>query len=79
MRHLWIAAALLTVGCGTVVGPFENRKPQRVDDPHYTIPEQEARGRDRLALPDQSKNVAPGSYGDFPIPNGAQRFSNSQQ
>jgi hypothetical protein len=78
MRHLWIVAALFTVGCTSIVGPFEHRKPQRVDDPKLTIPEQETRGRDRLALPDQSKNVAPGSYGDFPLPNGGQRYSNSQ-
>jgi hypothetical protein len=44
-----------------------------VDDPHISIAEQEARGRDRLALPDQSRAVAPSTYGDFPIPNGGQQ------
>jgi hypothetical protein len=73
-RHLILAVALFAVGCGgNVVGPFQQRKPMRVDDPNISIPEQEARGRDRLALPDQSRAVAPGSYGDFPIPNGGQQ------
>jgi hypothetical protein len=74
MRRLILAAALLTTGCGgNILGPFAHRKPERVDDPHLSVPEQEFRGRDRLALPDQSRNIAPQSYGDFPIPNGAQQ------
>jgi hypothetical protein len=74
MRHLILAAALFAVGCGgNVIGPFQQRKPMRVDDPHITIPEQEVRGRDRLALPDQSHAIAPGTYGDFPLPNYGQQ------
>jgi hypothetical protein len=70
MRHLILVVALFAVGCGgNVIGPFQQRKPLRVDDPKVTIPEQEVRGRDRLALPDQSHAIAPGSYGDFPMPN----------
>jgi hypothetical protein len=41
-----------------VVGPFENRKPERVDDPLLSISEQQRRGRDRLAFPDDT-GVAP--------------------
>ena len=75
MRQLILVVALFAVGCGgNVLGPFQARRPARVDDPRLTIPEQEARGRDRLALPDQSRAIAPGTYGDFPIPNGGQQL-----
>ncbi len=51
MRRMLIVGLLLLAGCRNVIGPFEYRKPERVDDPHYTISEQQRRGRDRLALP----------------------------
>jgi hypothetical protein len=71
MRPVYLLGALLLlVGCQSVVGPFEHRKPERVDDPLLSIPEQERRGRDRLALPEQSKNVLPRTYSDFLGPNG---------
>jgi hypothetical protein len=77
MRHLILVVALFAMGCGgNVIGPFQQRKPMRVDDPHVSIPEQEVRGRDRLALPDQSQAIAPGSYGDFPMPYGQQQKLN---
>jgi hypothetical protein len=70
MRTLVLAAALLMAGCQSVIGPFEHRKPERVDDPLLTISEQERRGRDRLALPEQSRSVLPRTYSDFLGPNG---------
>jgi hypothetical protein len=52
MRRMILLLGLLALlGCRDVVGPFESRKPERVDDPRYTIEEQERRGRDRLAYP----------------------------
>jgi hypothetical protein len=59
MRRLLILGVLLLAGCETVRGPLQPREPQRVDDPRYSIPEQERRGRDRLAVPDETKTVAP--------------------
>jgi hypothetical protein len=59
MRRLCLAGILLLAGCQNVAGPFSMRKPERVDDPLLSIPEQKARGRERLALPDDSVNVAP--------------------
>jgi hypothetical protein len=47
MRRLYLVGFLLLAGCQNVVGPFEHRKP-----------EQQRRGRDRLALPDDT-GVAP--------------------
>ena len=50
-----------------MIGPFEHRDPQRVDDPRLCIGEQERRARDRLALPEQSVTVAPRTDVNFPI------------
>ncbi len=60
MRRLCLAALLFT-GCANTNGPFAARSPQRVDDPRYNISEQEARSRDRLALPEQLYDVLPRS------------------
>ena len=54
MRKLYLVGFLFLAGCQNVVGPFEHRKPERVDDPLLSISEQQRRGRDRLALPDES-------------------------
>jgi hypothetical protein len=70
MRALVFLGALLLAGCQSVVGPFAHRKPERVDDPLLSIPEQEQRGRDRLALPEQSRYILPRTYSDFLGPNG---------
>ena len=60
MHRLMMAGVLLLAGCGTtsVRGPFA-RSPDRVDDPYYSISEQERRGRERLSLPERSLDVAP--------------------
>ncbi len=58
MRRLFVVGILLLAGCQGVSGPF-SRPPGRVDDPLLTISEQKARARERLALPDESLNVAP--------------------
>ena len=76
-RHFAWMAAFLVVGCGSVTGPFAARKPLRVDDPNLNMYEQHQRGRDRLALPDESRQVVPQSYGDFSRPGSPYRdFTN---
>ena len=70
MRRLIVVGVLLLAGCRSVVGPFEHRDPQRVDDPLLSIGEQERRSRDRLALPEWSSKVAPPTYADPPGPSG---------
>jgi hypothetical protein len=52
MRKLYYLAFLFLAGCQSTAGPFTPRPPLRVDDPRYSITEQQSRGRDRLALPD---------------------------
>ena len=60
MLKLFLVGMLLLCRCQSVVGPFQPRTPLRVDDPNLSIPEQEQRGRDRLALPDITNQKDPG-------------------
>ncbi|MCC6418853.1 MAG: hypothetical protein IT429_11515 [Gemmataceae bacterium] len=59
MRRLLVVCVLGLAGCQSVRGPLEPRPPQRVDDPRYSIPEQERRGRAALPLPLESRDIAP--------------------
>ncbi len=69
MHRLYLVGFLFLAGCQSVVGPFEHRKPERVDDPLLSINEQQRRGRDRLALPDESA-LAPRTGVQLPGPHG---------
>jgi hypothetical protein len=60
MHRFLLIGVLLLAGCQNVVGPFQSRRPERVDDPLLSINEQQRRGRDRLALPDDSPAFGPG-------------------
>jgi hypothetical protein len=67
MRWMLWAGLVVLGGCAGLEGPRAHRcKPEVVDDPRLTIPEQELRARDRLALPEPSNNVAPRTYAEFP-------------
>ncbi len=69
-RTLYLVVLLL-VGCQGTVGPRERRgDPTPVDVPTLPIDEQKRRGRDRLALPEQSPTIAPRAYSDFLGPHG---------
>lgn len=59
MYRLLLIGLLLLTGCQNIMGPFQSRRPERVDDPLLTINEQKRRARDRLALPDEAVTVAP--------------------
>jgi hypothetical protein len=59
MRRMILLGCLLLAGCRGVVGPFEHRRPERVDDPRLSTSEQQRRGRDRMALPVESPAVGP--------------------
>jgi len=71
-RILGFALLLLTGCCQSFVGPFErSRMPAtRIDDPCITIAEQQARGRARLAFPDQTNDLAPRTYAEVPNSSG---------
>ena len=70
MRRVILLAVLLGAGCQNTVGPFAPRQPQRVDDPLLSITEQQQRGRDRLALPEDERTVAPPTFMSRPDPVG---------
>jgi hypothetical protein len=59
MRKLLLLGLLLLIGCQNTVGPLAPRPPRRVDDPALPISEQQKLGRERLALPDQSRLLLP--------------------
>jgi hypothetical protein len=61
MRRLYFVFALAFAGCHNIIGPFEHRPVQRVDDPGLSIAEQEREGRARLPFPIESPRVAPPS------------------
>lgn len=69
MCRLFLLGVLCLAGCENTVGPFRrNREP--VDNPHLPIDEQQRLGRDRLALPDNSREVAPPTGLPLPGPHG---------
>lgn len=70
MHRLLLLGILFLAGCQNVVGPFQHRDPQRVDDPILTINEQQRRGRDRIALPEDRTGLAPFTYTDRADPHG---------
>lgn len=65
MGRLLALGVLCLAGCQGVVGPFQRRSTERVDSPNVSLAEQEARARDRYALPDESPFVAPNSGNEF--------------
>jgi hypothetical protein len=68
MRRLLLLVALCAASCHNVTGPFGHRQPERVDDPHLSIGEQEREGRARLPLPTESRAVGPNSGVEIPGP-----------
>jgi hypothetical protein len=67
MRRVFLMAVLCLAGCQNVTGPFAPRTPERVDDPRLPISEQEIRGRDRYAIPQESPKVGPTSGDLYPF------------
>jgi hypothetical protein len=65
MRRVVLLAVLALAGCQNTIGPFAPREPERVDDPRFSIREQEIRGRERYAIPQESQQVAPPSGNVF--------------
>jgi hypothetical protein len=84
MRRRLLLAALLSLaacaGCTRFSGPLETWRMGRPDPyaigpdcdrhPIYTIAEQEQRGRERLAIPEDDFRTGPKTYSDRPSPIG---------
>ncbi len=47
------------IGCLNVTGPFQPRPQARIDDPRLSPSEQEAKARDRWAIPDTEAKIGP--------------------
>ena len=65
MRFCLLCCVLLTAGCQNVLGPFGYRSPQQVDDPNVPIEEQQRRGRERFAIPEDDAST-PKIYSNRP-------------
>jgi hypothetical protein len=72
MRCIVLVGLVVLGGCQGIDGPRAHlAKPEVLAGPGLTIREQEARGRDRLALPESSRDlgvmsVAPPTYAENP-------------
>ena len=68
MRPL-LLLALLATGCKHIDGPFSARsKPAPV--PGTSLDEQQKRGRDKYALPEDDRSIGPPVFVDRPGPTG---------
>jgi len=72
MRRIVLAGVLLALAsCCDLVGPRQRLcQPGRVDDPRLPAPVQEARGRERLAIPAPSWNAGPRTLAEPPSYDG---------
>jgi hypothetical protein len=65
-RVVVVALLLAAAGCQSNRGGLLYRKPDRADDPMFSIEEQQRRGRDRLAVVEDTTNLVPKTYVDRP-------------
>ena len=68
MRQLFLCGLLVMTGCQGVVGP--RQRPclsGAIDDPWLTPDEQQARLRDRLAIPLNSWTIGPRTFAEEPV------------
>jgi hypothetical protein len=67
MRGCLLVGLLLLFGCADLQGPRKRAfQPEKVDVPYLPIPEQEARGRQRLPYPFEGYNNGPRTYAEIP-------------
>ena len=71
MRKLLLVAVVLgtVAGCKNAIGPRQSRDLPPADDPLFSIPEQEKRGRLNYSLPEDNRLV-PNGFIDRPGPTG---------
>lgn len=66
-RVLLIGGLVLVAGCQGLVGPRQrSAQPVLIDDPRLSTAEQEKRGREFLALPEKSPDIAPRTGAEDP-------------
>jgi hypothetical protein len=73
---LTLLAPCILTACSRYSGPLETRRMGRVDPkdedgrPIYSISQQQARGRERLAIPEDDFRIGPNMYLNRPSPTG---------
>lgn len=67
---LLVLVAVGGTGCRNIAGPFEARGKPKPDLPEYSIEEQQRRARDKFAVPEDDRRVAPLGFADRPSPTG---------
>jgi hypothetical protein len=71
MRRILFLGTVLLCGCPGLQGPRARIcNPEVVANPCRSIPEQQQIGRERLALPEPSNDVAPRTYAENPAYKG---------
>ncbi len=71
MRRIIVAGLTFLAGCQGVVGPAQRAcLTDPIDHPCLTVPEQQQRARERLALPQDSPLVGPRTDADQPFGQG---------
>ncbi|MFL5327801.1 MAG: hypothetical protein ACJ8C4_02715 [Gemmataceae bacterium] len=65
-KAVFLGLVLLAAGCQSEKGSLFYRKPDRPDDPMYSIEEQQRRGRERLSTIEDAGDLAPKAYIDRP-------------
>jgi hypothetical protein len=71
MRRILLVGLVVLCGCPGLQGPRARQcNPEVVADPCLSTTVQEMRGRDRLALPEPSNDVAPRTYAENPAYKG---------
>lgn len=68
VRILLLVAILTMSGCQSSGGGLGYPPPGRADDPRYSIAEQHARGRERLAIAEDRTGLAPDVFISRPGP-----------
>ena len=71
MRRTLLTGLVLLAGCQSTVGPARRAcLTDKIDSPCLSIPEQQQRARDRLALPLDSPALGPRTDADQPFGRG---------
>jgi hypothetical protein len=70
-RLLILMMLIVVTGCRNIEGPrYHKEHPEKIDSAVYNIDEQKRRGRELIALPEASQNVAPKTGIDTYGPSG---------
>jgi hypothetical protein len=70
LKIVTLCLIVTQIGCSSFSGPRQNRNKPRPDLPEYSIEEQQRRGRDKYAIPEDDFRVSPPTFIGRPSPTG---------